>query len=63
MQNPHIIVGKPNRCLCGMYQVGARKQAISCRDIIDAYDKLLEDGTNEGVLIFHVLRELVEDQG
>ncbi len=46
-----------------MYQVGARKQAISCRDIIDAYDKLLEDGTNEGVLIFHVLRELVEDQG
>ncbi len=63
MQNPHIIVGAPNRCLCGTYQIGARKQAVSCRDIIDAYDKLHEDGTPEGVLIFHVLRELVADQG
>ncbi len=63
MQNPHIIIGSGNRCLCGTYQVGAKKQAISCRDIIDAYDQLHEHGTNEGVLIFSVLRELVEDQG
>ena len=63
MQNPHIIIGPKNRCLCGIYQVGARKQAISCHDIIDAYDKLHDDGTNEGVLIFTVLRELVADQG
>ena len=60
MQNPHIIVGKGARCLCGLYQVGAREKPISCADIIDASKQLHEDGTNEGVLIFTVLRELIE---
>lgn len=63
MQNPHIIVGKGARCLCGTYQVGARRKAVSCADIIDASKQLHEDGTNEGVLIFIVLRELIEDRG
>lgn len=63
MQNPHLIVGEGNRCLCGTYQIGARRKAVSCHDIIEACKELHEHGTNEGVLIFHVLRELIADQG
>ena len=61
MQNPHIIVGRGNRCLCGTYNIGGESKAVSCRDIIDAYDKLRDDETPEGILIFTVLRELVAD--
>lgn len=39
MKNPHIIVGEPRRCLCGVYD----GQSIGCNDLIQILSRI-EDG-------------------
>ncbi len=65
MQNPHLIVGSGHRCLCGSYNLMGTQTPVSCDDIIKASEKLAEDGHGhaEGVMLYVVLRELIEDRG
>jgi hypothetical protein len=37
MNNPHIIVGEPNRCVCGVYD----GRPVSCSDVIAAHDRII----------------------
>jgi len=67
MKNPHIIVGEPRRCICGMYN-GA---AIGCKDVLSSLDVLVKHArirgsgvshyANDILIIEAVLRELVQD--
>lgn len=67
MNNPHIIVGEPRRCLCGVYG----EKAVRCADVLAALDDLVKHANIKGsgvslyvypiLLIDEVLRPLVMD--
>jgi len=44
MNNPHIIVGEPNRCVCGMYD----DKPITCQQVIAALDDLVKQANIKG---------------
>jgi hypothetical protein len=48
MNNPHIIVGEPNRCVCGTYD----GRPVSCADVMAAHNRIVDfcEGKSDAIL-------------
>ena len=67
MNNPHIIVGEPRRCLCGMYG----EKPICCKQLLGFLDDLVKHANIKGSgvslyvanirLLDEVIRSLVQE--
>lgn len=51
MKNPHIIVGEPRRCICGIYD----GETITCKRVIDSLNELVRLANIKGSGVsFHI---------
>ncbi len=66
-KNPHIIVGEPRRCICGVYN----GEPLGCKDVLASLDELVKHANIKGsgvslyahdiLRIESVIRPLVQD--
>lgn len=61
MQNPHLVVGKNRRCLCGIYNVNGAQVHVTCPDVLNAAQAMSGESNPNATLLFVVLRELLVD--
>lgn len=63
MNNPHIIVGEPRKCLCGVYN----GRPIGCQELIEVLDKIEEGDAldvlsrEEAMMLNDVLRTCIKE--
>lgn len=60
MENPHIIVGGPRRCICGIYEINGVRKSVSCLDVLRQLENQERAATTEGVALT-VIKTLVRD--
>lgn len=44
LKNPHIIVGEPRRCICGVYD----GEPLGCKDVLASLDELVKHANIRG---------------